>query len=309
MGLHSLLAALATAVTLATPTGDIEGTEQLPDGKGPFPAVLIIAGSGPTDRDGNSRLLPRPNDSLKMLAEALAKDGIASVRYDKRGIGASAKAGLSEADLRFEHLADDAAAWVTKMKSDPRFSRVVVVGHSEGSLIGMLAARKAGADAYSSIGGIAQPGDKILRLQLKGKIPADLMAESDRILDALVAGKTVADADPRLAALYRPSVQPYLVSWLRHSPTEIIGTLKMPVLIVQGTHDIQVGVEEARSLAQAHPGARLALIDGMNHVLKLTPAEAAAQMPSYSDPTLPVAPQLVNELSAFARAGRPTGAP
>ena len=100
-------AALIAAIILNTSTGDLHGTELLPDGAGPHPVVLIIAGSGPTDREGNNPLIPGRNDSLKMLGEGLVAKGIASVRYDKRGIAASAKAGSREDDLRFEHYVDD----------------------------------------------------------------------------------------------------------------------------------------------------------------------------------------------------------
>jgi pimeloyl-ACP methyl ester carboxylesterase len=265
--------------------------------------VLLISGSGPTDRDGNSKLLGGANNSLKLLAEALADNGIASVRYDKRGVAASAAAGTSEADLRFEQYVDDAAAWVARLKGDKRFSRVTVVGHSEGSLIGMLAAKKAGADAFVSIAGIARAADAVLRDQLKGKLPPALAEENERVLTSLAAGKAVPDADPKLASLYRPSVQPYLISWMRYKPAEVVKSIGMPVLIVQGTNDIQVGVDEARALNAAASGSRLVLVEGMNHVFKITPSDPAAQRASYSDPTLPVAKPLVDAIVDFVKKG------
>lgn len=303
MTIATILAAAAAsaAVSLYTPSGDLHGTELVAEGKGPAPVVLLIAGSGPTDRDGNSKLLGGANNSLKLLAEALAEEGIASVRYDKRGIAASAPAGVREADLRFEQYVDDAAAWVARLKLDPRFSRVTVVGHSEGSLIGMLASKKAGAGSFVSIAGIARPADAVLRDQLKGKLPPALAEESERVLTSLTAGKTVPDADPKLASLYRPSVQPYLISWMRYKPAEIAKTLGIPVLILQGTNDIQVGVEEARALNAAASGSRLVLVEGMNHVLKITSTDPAAQRASYSDPTLPLAKPLVDAIVDFVK--------
>jgi pimeloyl-ACP methyl ester carboxylesterase len=305
MTFEALIAAAAAsaALSLYTPTGDLQGTELMPEAKPPVPVVLLISGSGPTDRDGNSKLLGGANNSLKMLAEALAENGIASVRYDKRGVAASAAAGTSEADLRFEQYVDDAAAWIAKLKGDRRFSRITVVGHSEGSLIGMLAAKKAGADAFVSIAGIARPADAVLRDQLKGKLPPALAEENERVLSSLAAGKTVPDADPKLASLYRPSVQPYLISWMRYKPAEVVKSIGMPVLILQGTNDIQVGVDEARALNAAASGSRLVLVEGMNHVLKVTPSDPAAQRASYSDPTLPVARPLVDAVVDFVRKG------
>lgn len=127
-------------VTLDTGTGKLFGSLMLPAAQGKLPVALIISGSGPTDRNGNSAMIPGHNDSLKMVAQALAADGVASLRYDKRAIGASAAAMVKESDLRFEMYVNDAVHWVEKLKADPRFGPIVIIGHSEGSLIGMLAA-------------------------------------------------------------------------------------------------------------------------------------------------------------------------
>lgn len=291
-------------LTLATPTGNLGGTLCVPAGNGPFPLAVIIAGSGPTDRDGNSILLPGKNNSLLMLAEGLAVHGVASLRYDKRGIGASRQALQSEADLRFEMGADDAAAWVKKLRSDPRFSTIVVVGHSEGSLLGMLAARRAPADGYVSIAGAGRAADKVLREQLAKQLPPALLAEANRALDTLLAGHTVASPPQALMVLFRPSVQPYLISWLKVDPQVEIARLTIPALIVQGTLDGQVLPSEAHLLAAAQPKATLVLIDGMNHVFKRVAADAAAQQASYSDPTIPVAPELITAIATFVKGGR-----
>jgi pimeloyl-ACP methyl ester carboxylesterase len=263
-----------------------------------MPVVLLIAGSGPTDRDGNSAMLPGKNDSLKMLAEGLAAKGIASLRYDKRGIGESRSAMTAEQELRFETYIDDAAAWAKQLKKDPRFSKVVIVGHSEGALIGAVAARKAAAAAYVSIAGVGRPADAVLRAQLMGKLPPDLRETSDRILGALKDGNTVTEVPASLAALYRPSVQPYLISWFRYDPAEEVKKLTIPVLIVQGTTDMQVSVDDARALAAAKPDPKLEIIEGMNHVLKMV-ADPTKQVASYSDPSLPVAPRLVDAIAGF----------
>lgn len=285
-------------IVLDTPTGKLAGSLLLPKAGGPLPVALIIAGSGPTDRDGNSTMIAGRNDSLRLLARALAASGIASVRYDKRGIGASAAAMTSESALRFETYIDDAAAWIARLKGDPRFSAVAVVGHSEGALIGMAAAKHAGAAAFVSIAGVGTPLPAILRRQLAGKLPPALLAENARILSALERGEEVDQVPPALAMLYRPSVQPYLISQFRYLPAERIAALQVPVLIVQGTTDIQVGVEDARALKRASPGARLEIVEGMNHVLKLVPADGA-QLASYGDPALPLAPALASSVTSF----------
>ena len=209
-------------VKLVTPTGTIAGTLLVPQASGKIPVVLIIAGSGPTDRDGNSPALPGKNNAYKLLAEALAAEGVASLRYDKRAIGESmAAAGGSETGLRFGMYVDDAAGWIGQLKADARFSRVVVVGHSEGSLIGMVAANKGHADAYVSIAGGGHRAADLLRAQLRpqiGSLPS-LWQDSESIMSSLEQGKTVdplpasIQAVPALASLYRPSVQPYMISW------------------------------------------------------------------------------------------------
>lgn len=288
------------AVQLATSTGQLHGTLLIPPrGTGRVPVALLVAGSGPTDRDGNSAALPGANNSLRLLAEALAANGIASLRYDKRGIAASAAGGASEADLRFDHYVNDAAGWVRHLQQDPRFVSVTVVGHSEGSLIGMLAARSGGADAFVSIAGISRSAPEILREQLRPQLPAELWSASERILASLTAGDTTADVPPALAALYRPSVQPYMISWFAYDPSVEIASLTMPVLILQGTTDIQVPAKDAEALHRSASNAEIAIIDGMNHVLKIVEDDRAKQIASYSDPDLPLAPELGRRIVAF----------
>lgn len=292
------------AIVLETASGAVHGTLRLADGADKAPVVLIVAGSGPTDRDGNSAMLPGRNDSLRMLADALAQAGFASVRYDKRGIAASKAAALDESQLRFDTYVDDAAAWIAKLKADPRFTKLAVIGHSEGALIGMLAAERAGAAAYVSLAGVAEGPGAVLRKQLAGKLPPPLAADNERILASLEQGKPAAEVPPALMAFYRPSVQPYMISWMKYQPAQRIAALRMPVLIVQGTTDIQVGVEQAQALKAARPDAELLLVDGMNHVLKAVPADVANPVASYGDPSLPLHPQLMPAIVDFLRKRR-----
>jgi pimeloyl-ACP methyl ester carboxylesterase len=286
-----------TNITLTTATGDIFGTLMLPaknDAPPPDPVALIIAGSGPTDRNGNNPAMK--NDSLKLLAQALSKRGIASLRYDKRAIAASAAAAKSEADLRFENYIDDAKGWVALLKADRRFSKVTVIGHSEGSLIGMVAA--ATADQYVSIAGVGRPADETLKIQLQAQ-PKSVQDLCFPIIDSLKNGRLVSDVNPALAALFRPSVQPYLISWFRYDPQTEIKKLKVPVLIVQGTGDIQVSVDDAQRLAAAYPQAQLVLIEHMNHIFRLVEGDRQANLATYSDATLPIAAKLPAAVADF----------
>lgn len=294
-------------ITLKTPTGELAGTMAIPATPGKHPVVLIIPGSGPTDRDGNSPIAVVPGkmlrtDAYKLLAEALGREGIASVRYDKRGLGASAGAmsGLDESKYTFETGIDDAAAWITMLDADPRFSKVVIAGHSEGSLIGMVAAQRAKTAGFISLEGAGRPAADVLREQLTaGGAPVAMFGS---ILDSLSAGKTVDNTPPALAMLFRSSVQPYLISWFRYDPAAEMKKLPYATLVVQGTHDIQVTMKDAELLAAA-PGAKLLTIDGMMHVLKIGPADAAAQVATvYTDPKVPLPPQLVSAIVAYVQA-------
>ncbi|TFW13924.1 alpha/beta hydrolase [Duganella callida] len=290
-------------VSLDVDGGTIYGTELTPDGvSGKVPVVLLHSGSGPTDRDGNNTMLPGPNDSLKMVAEALAKRGIASVRYDKRGIGSSALPVWKEKDLRLDDYVGDASAWLKKLRADGRFSRVVMAGHSEGALIASEACAQGGADACVLIAGIGHGLDEVLHKQLEEKLPPPLLAESDRIMAELKQGREVKQVPPALMVLYRPDVQPYVMSMLKHEPRSAIAALKMPVLILQGTADLQVQQDEAKVLSTAQPHAKVVMVEGMNHLLKIVGNDEALQQKSYASPDLPVAPQLIDALSGFVKA-------
>jgi len=294
---------------LTTASGTLSGTLVVPPIAGKAPVVLTIAGSGPTDRDGNSPALPGKNNTYKMLADALAAEGVASLRYDKRGIGESRAAGLRESELRFDMYVDDAAGWIAQLRADPRFSRVIVAGHSEGSLIGMLAAKKAHADAFVSIAGVAHRASDVLRDQLRpqiGSMPA-LWEASESVLKALESGTMVDPLPsaiqpiPGLAALFRPSVQPYLISWLKYLPSDELRALTMPAVIIQGTTDIQVSSDEAKALKAAKPDAELIVIEGMNHVMKRAPADRMQNIATYSKPDLPIVPDVPKTIIELAR--------
>jgi fermentation-respiration switch protein FrsA (DUF1100 family) len=286
-------------VTLDTKTGALHGTLLMPAGAAsPVPVALLIAGSGPTDRDGNTRLLPGKNNSLKLLADALAQHGIATLRYDKRGVAASMGAATKESDLRFTTYVDDAADWLEWLRADKRFSRRIVIGHSEGSLIGVMAAQRSPVSHVVSIAGAGRPIGDVLDEQLSRGMPPEQLADARRILAELKAGKSVDPVPPSLLMLFRPSVQPYMISWLPIDPAREVGRLTVPVLVVQGTTDIQVTAADAERLAKGSPRAKLEMIDGMNHVLKEV-REASQQTASYSDPALPLHPRLVEAITLF----------
>ncbi|WP_437735726.1 alpha/beta hydrolase [Sorangium sp. So ce1335] len=294
--------ATSVDVTVENARGALEGTLEVPAGCGPFPAVVIIAGSGPTDRDGNQPATGLLADSYKLLAEGLRDRGIASIRYDKAGIGRSASAApRTEQEMRFEMGADDAALWVEKLRGDGRFATVTVVGHSEGSLLGMLVAQRTAIDGYVSIAGAGRPIGDVLREQLARGLQQDpaLLETANGILDQLEQGQPVEDVPTSLMSLFRPSVQPYLISWMKYDPAAEIQAVTAPVLLLQGTTDTQVNVEDAELLAGARPDAELVVVEGMSHTLKAATLSSASQNAAYTDPSLPVVPRVLEALEAF----------
>lgn len=288
-----------TGITLETPTGKIAGTLCTPKDFNKGPVVLIIAGSGPTDRNCNSAM-GLSTDAYKKLAHQLSGYGIATVRYDKRGVGESAAAMKSEADLRFEDYINDAADWIKLLKGDKRFTKIVALGHSEGSLIGMVAARQAKADMYISIAGAGQSIDKILKTQLQHAPHKDT---AYAIIDSLKAGKTVVHFQP-FFYLFRPSVQPYIISWMKYDPAAEIAKLTIPVLIIQGTNDIQVSEDDAKKLSEADKNAQLVMIKNMNHIFRIVEStDRKDNIATYNEPSLPIAPELVTSIETFIYKG------
>ncbi len=278
-------------------TGNIYGTLTLPDGSKKVPVVLIISGSGPTDRDCNSSLGLKSNAFL-MLADSLKKAGIASLRYDKRGIGESAKAMKDEENMRLDDYINDAAAIIKMLKNDSRFAGVYVAGHSEGSLIGMIAAGKVTVAGYISIAGMGEGMDKVIDKQIRAQ-SAEMADKAKIILDSIRNGYTAKDIPEELFNLFHISVQPYLHSCLRYNPQTEIKKLKIPVLLIQGTTDLQVGIEEAELLKKAQPKARLVMVKGMNHVMKQAPADREQNFATYNKPELPLSPGFVPDLVKF----------
>ncbi len=285
-------------------SGSIYGTLSMPKTFDKQTAVLIIAGSGPTDRDGNSSMLKGKNDGLKQLAYALAREGFASVRYDKRGIGKSFNAGRQEKDLRFDQYVQDAAQWINWMRLELGFRKVVVVGHSEGSLIGLLAAEQTGAEGFVSLCGTGRGASEILKEQLDKQLTNDsLRLEVNRDLDSLRDGHLVRSFPLPLLSIFRPSVQPYLISWMKHDPAAIITRLEIPVLIVQGKRDVQVIPKDAKLLHKSAMQSTLVLVRNMNHVLKTVGRDDVKQpLKSYQDSSYPLAEKMVKAVVKYVRA-------
>lgn len=288
------------SVTLSTSSGDLFGVLTLPAVKENIPVVLIIAGSGPTDKDGNNPEMR--NNSLKMLAEELQKNGLASLRFDKRGIAESRAAADNEFNLLFEDYVEDVKGWIDLLYEDERFSQVIVAGHSEGSLVGLLASiDNPSVSGYISLEGAGYPAGKLLRRQLSTQ-PEAIKKVLFQMISQLEKGDSITHISPLYYTLFRPSVQPYLISWFRYDPAKEIAKLNIPILIVQGTTDIQITEDNANLLAGANPKAQKTVIEDMNHVLKKCQGtDMDAQIIPYTNPTLPLHPDLIKSIIQFIK--------
>ncbi|MEZ5047929.1 MAG: alpha/beta hydrolase [Chitinophagaceae bacterium] len=259
-----------------------------------IPLVIIIAGSGPTDRDCNGQGFR--SDAYKKVAASLAMKRIACYRYDKRGVGKSVNQSMREEEFRFDMMVKDAQAIIEKYKKDKRFSEVTVLGHSEGSLVAMLACDT--KTPCISLAGAGINAAEILKKQLKGQL-GEMEETVFKKIDSVRNGETVVADNPVLMQLLRPSVQSYMHSWMVYDPAKEIKKFKGKFLIINGTKDLQVPVEHATKLHDANNKASLLLIDNMNHILTEIEGGTDDNIASYNKPELPISTKLIDAISSF----------
>ncbi|MEY4964111.1 MAG: hypothetical protein RLZZ323_1430 [Bacteroidota bacterium] len=257
--------------------------------------VILIAGSGPTDRNGNQKGMT--NNSLQLLAEALANNNIAVYSYDKRIFAQMATGKLDEGSLSFDTFIDDAKAVLLHFKNQKKYHTITIAGHSEGALIGLIAAN-GNADAYISIAGAGRSIDEVLLEQIEKQAPF-LKEEVEKNLATLKSGTTFELKNPMLTSLFRSSVQPYMISWIKYNPQTEMKQLHIPTLIINGDKDIQVSVNDAQLLHQAKSDAQLKIISNMNHIFKEIKGDDTVNKASYTNPNLPVIPELPSVIATF----------
>ncbi|MDB5132812.1 MAG: hypothetical protein JWR02_2561 [Mucilaginibacter sp.] len=285
-------------VLVKTLTGTVSGSLVTPKNiSGKVPVVLIIADTGPTDRDGNNPKAGVTANTYKLLANALGKSGIATLRYDKRFAGSSVST-VKESELAMEDYSDDAVSLIHLLNDDPRFSKIILFGHGEGSLVAMMASIDEPIKAFISAEGAGEQADKILTDQMKLKTEF-IAGEFKAILDSLRKGKTTPNVDPALYYVAAPSKQHFLMSWCRLVPQRGIKRMKMPVMIIHGSTDLQIPVDNAEKLKKAKSDAVLLIINGMNHILKEAPANPDQNMATFYKPDLPLKPELVAGMVDF----------
>lgn len=261
--------------------------------------AIIIAGSGPTDRNGNNPM-GVDADSYKMLAHALDAQNIASFRFDKSFIGKSSVPGVKEEDVTFDNAIKDVENIVDYMRDTLGFKNVYLVGHSEGSLIGMVVAKRKKIEGYISVAGMGRPFDTIVEEQINTqRWPDSLKSKSAFIFEQLKKGHLVDNIPASMEVLFRKSVQPYLISLLKYNPEREIKKLHCPILILQGSCDVQITVADADKLHNANPKSSLKIIPGMTHTLKNAGESCAGENKTYTDNSLPLDADLVKSISGF----------
>jgi len=273
----------------------IDGTLLNPKSSEKNPLVILIGGSGPVDRNGNQQMME--NNSLRFLAEGLYANGIASFRYDKRIVKQMKQRNLNEKDIRFDDFIKDAITSIEFFKKGGEFSKIYIIGHSQGSLVGMIAALNR-ADGYVSIAGAGQEIDDVIVDQLAKQAPG--LEENARLsFDDLRVNGIAVNYSPGLASIFRPDIQPFILSWMQFDPKIEIAKLKIPILIINGDRDLQVQVSEAELLHNAHPNSEYVIIPFMNHILKRIEGSDMDNSKSYNQYNLPVMPELIEIISVF----------
>jgi len=271
----------------------IDGTLTIPENIENPPLVILIQGSGPTDRDGNQSMMK--NDASKKITHQLAENGIASYRFDKR-IFKMNKFKIKEADLRFEDFVTDVNSILEYFKADKNFHKIILAGHSEGSLIGMLAAQE--ADAFISLEGPGRSIDKIVVEQL-AKQSEELSKNARQAFDEMGKTGSTTNYSPYLESIFRPSVQPYMNSWMKYDPALEIAKLEVPILIINGSFDLQVDTTDAEILNAAAPNSKLVILKYMNHIFREIKGKNLENTKAYNEPSRPLHPELIPVLIDF----------
>lgn len=259
--------------------------------------VIIIPGSGPTDRNGNQGAIK--TNSTQYLATSLSNSGIDTYRFDQSVIKLSQSNQFKEENYTFTILVDEVKQITDFFKSKYKYRNIILAGHSQGSLVAMLSVNQ-NVNAFISLNGAGQSIDLVLMEQLKKQVP--FLEESyTKNIQQIKNGTPLTDVNPFLKSLFRPSVAPFLHEWMQINPQEVIAKLQVPILIVGGTKDIQVPIEEAKKLHLAQPKAQILIVENMNHLFKEIKGDDMENQLSYTNPDLPIMNVLVDEIEKFIK--------
>ncbi len=272
----------------------IEGTLLLPRVEEKPVLAIIIGDSGPTDRDGNQNFMQ--NNALKKLAEALSAEGLATFRYDKR-IVKQIRRGQVDPGIMFDDFVDDAISVFKYFRKTDDFAKIVFVGHGQGSLVGLLAA-DSGVDGIISIAGSGKTIDEVIIDQVEKTAPM-FTDETKAAFEIIRNGQTTADYPEALESIFSLDLQPFMANWMSYEPAKAMAEVKVPVLIICGTKDLQVSEDEAKNLKDANKRAELVLIENMNHVFAIIKGDDLENSKSYNESFRPVPEKLKQAIMTF----------
>ena len=287
-------------IALNLDNGTLYGSLLVPKSRKKIPVVLLIPGSGPTDRNCNNNIGIKTN-SFMYLAEEFYKNGIASLRVDKRTSGKSSNTFKSSVlKITFNDFISDAGLWIDTLKKDPRFSKIIVAGHSQGALVGLRASLEKKVDKFISISGAGRSIDQILLDQFNISFP--MYADSTKMFfDSLKHGVYLKKSPLFLKQSFPPYLLQFMKQWMSYNPASMITKLRCPILVINGDNDIQVSVNEAELLHAANKDSKLLIIPKMNHILKDAPKDRQKNAATYFKPDLPLNKMLVKEIIMFIK--------
>lgn len=258
------------------------------------PVALLIVGSGSTDHDGNGpKLKPA---TLKKLSDELVARNIATLRYDKRSAGGWKKEFGKPEDFRFKDFVDDAASLVDYLRGSGKFSRIAVVGHSEGGLVAILTANRVPLDRLVLLATSARKQGELLKAQLEKQLPPEKLEPIEKAIDAIMAGQIV---DPPPAGLaIPPSMQPGIASAFTEDPIDPLKKVNIPTLVIAGGRDRQLARVDFLALTAADFAAKSLWLPDMNHVL-VDVSDEADDVASYDQAERPLDPALTDAVANF----------
>jgi uncharacterized protein len=274
--------------------GAIDAWLSTPSGTELPPVALLIAGSGSTDHDGNGPQV-KPA-TLKKLSEALVARGIATLRYDKRGAGGWKQEFGKPEDFRFKDYVDDATALMTDLRASGKFSKVIVIGHSEGGLVAILAARRVPVDKLVLLAVSARKQGDLLKAQLEKKLPPEKFTAIAKAIDSIVGGDIVDPPPPGFAI--PPSLQAGIASAFREDPIPPLQKIEEPILIVAGGKDSQLARLDFLALTTAAFAAKTLWVPEMNHAL-VDVSDEADDLAAYNQPERPLDAEMIEAVADF----------
>ncbi|WP_223270816.1 alpha/beta hydrolase [Subsaximicrobium wynnwilliamsii] len=289
---------ISEEILISNDSIQLPGTLTFHTGETKQPLVIFVHGSGNVDRNGNQAGAPSSANYIKQLSDSLVSKNIAFYRYDKRSATASNVPFMMK-DMRFYAFTEDVNLAIAHFMDDTRFSSITLIGHSQGSLVAMLANHEH-VDKYISIAGPSTSIDKALIEQVRARNGDSLANLVVSHFKELQDTGSIAKVDPNLMVLFNKPTQPFMASWMAYDPSEELKKLEMPILILNGDKDLQVAVVDAETLHKAQPNSKLVIIKDMNHVLK-TIVDDYDNFISYTKPDFPLSSALVDAIAAFIK--------